>query len=511
MPARLNFNKVNFIQLYGDLFKDVQSSGVFDDSKTFTDSVPKYENGVILQKYTTEKFNPGFDLKKFVLENFSIPDVEEFKQKIEEKTDVTGIEDAIKRSWDVLYRENGKEHPENSTMVHLPYPYITPGGRFRELFYWDSYFTCLGLIHQGHEKLVINICDNFCYLIDQFGFIPNGNRVYFTGRSQPPVFALLIELIAEKIDQDLLKKYIPYCEKEYRYWMDGYDNFNENQNAVKKMVLVGDDEILNRYFENDTTPREEAYKVETDEAQTIREDMRTFFYQNMRAAAESGWDFSSRWFEDYKTVQKIRTTEICPVDLNSLLYLYEIKLAKWYKRIGHNKLNELYLSLAQKRKEVIQKYFWSEDKGCYFDYCWTGNYKTKCYSLATMFPLFAGISNQVQADKIAKTIKDNFLFNGGLVTSLNDSGQQWDFPNGWAPLQWIAIQGLRNYGHNILADEIKSRWLKVCTDSFNRTGYISEKYNVVLPHQEAIKGEYENQVGFGWTNGVIIALLKEKS
>jgi alpha,alpha-trehalase len=506
MPIKPELSKIKYIQLFGDLFNEVQSSGVFSDSKTFPDSVPKNSPLEIMEKYNLEKNNLNFSLKNFVYENFEVPDIKKYEAKLEDKNGQE-MKQTIELIWDVLSRAEDQEPHANSTLINLPNKYVLPGGRFREMYYWDSYFTALGLTKTKPE-LIKDFCNNFCYLIDQIGFIPNGNRIYFSTRSHPPVFTLLVELLSQS-NPECIEKYLPYCEKEYMYWMKGYDNFPETGTAIAKTVLLGEDQILNRYFDPTTSPREEAYKTEIKLGEGIREDLKTFFYQDMRAAAESGWDFSSRWFTDYKNIQTIRATEICPVDLNSLLFYSEKKLSQWYGQTGHPQLAELYSSLANKRKEIINIYCYSEKKGYYFDYCWTENSQTICWSLAGVFPLFTGLANEEQANKVAQNIKKNFLHQGGLTATTNQTGQQWDSPNGWAPLHWITIQGLKKYGHTELADEIKSRWLKTCTDKFDQTHHFFEKYNVVNPNQKAAEAEYKTQVGFGWTNGVIMALLED--
>ncbi|MDQ3239079.1 MAG: trehalase [bacterium] len=507
MAPRININRISYIQLSGELFKDVQMQRIFSDSLTFVDSVPKNDPLEITKKYLDQRGLPSFDLKQFVFDHFHIPSIEKYEEAIGEIGQNNNMDEAIEATWDVLKRTEGNEQ-SHSTLINLPSSYIVPGGRFRALYYWDTYFTSLGLVSSGHSDIVVNMCDNFCYLIDKLGFIPNGNRVYFSSRSQPPVFPLLVELIVK--DEEAIKKYLPYCESEYKYWMNGYDKCNDVYDAVNKSVLVGDDEVLSRYYDPQALPREESYYEDIHSAKDIREDLKSFFYQELRSGAESGWDYSSRWFTDHKTISTIRTTEICPIDLNSLLYIYELKLSKWNKLLGHPKLASLYESLALKRKAVIQKYCYSQDKGFFFDYSWSSKSQTEDYTLAGTFPLFANLATQEQSNIMAKVIAEKFLFDGGLVTTLNNSGEQWDYPNGWAPLQWIAIQGLRNYGHHDLADNIKEKWLTLCENKYKTYHCFAEKYNVVDVNAPAIQGEYENQIGFGWTNGVVQALLNEK-
>ena len=202
-------------------------------------------------------------------------------------------------------------------------------------------------------------------------------------------------------------------------------------------------------------------------------------YSDLRAACESGWDFSTRWFADAQNLGTIKTTEILPVDLNCLLYQLEMTLAKAAKLDGDVDAEANYTEAAEKRKNAILKYFWNEENGHFSDYDFGNGAFTEVPSLAMMFPLFTNISDQDQAASTAKVIEESFLHPGGVVTTLNRSGQQWDAPNGWAPLQWVTIKGLRNYEQTALADDIKSRWVKINTDVFKRTGKLVEKYNVM--------------------------------
>jgi alpha,alpha-trehalase len=231
-------------------------------------------------------------------------------------------------------------------------------------------------------------------------------------------------------------------------------------------------------------------------------------YRHIRAAAESGWDFSSRWFRDGAKMETIQTTRLIPVDLNSLLYFMETLLAKAYEK-QDPELSRDMLTKSEQRKEAIQEYCWNDEKDFFFDYQFAYQQQTGIYSLAAAYPLFCGCATRKQAAGVANIIEEQFLFNGGLITTLAKTGQQWDAPNGWAPLQWIAYKGLKNYGHNKLADKIKTNWLTNNEKIFATTGKMMEKYNVTNTENLAGGGEYPNQDGFGWTNGVYLALLAE--
>jgi len=205
----------------------------------------------------------------------------------------------------------------------------------------------------------------------------------------------------------------------------------------------------------------------------------------------------------------MQTTQIVPVDLNCLLYNLELTLQKCYL-LSHNTAKEqLYRTLSGKRKQSILKYLWSSQQGWFTDYNKKTRKQSTVLSLAGMFPLFFNIANPQQAKLVQSVLQQKFLKGGGLTTTLVDTHQQWDAPNGWAPLQWVAVSGLSNYGYDVLGKDIATRWVKLNTDVYQRTGKLMEKYNVVNIHLEAGGGEYNSQDGFGWTNGVLLALISK--
>jgi len=268
---------------------------------------------------------------------------------------------------------------------------------------------------------------------------------------------------------------------------------------------------MNRYYDNKTTPRPESLNEDTETAAGSRERQADRLYLHLRAGAESGWDFSARWFEDAKDIRTIHTADIIPVDLNCLLYQLESTIANTYDILKQPLLRRKFEKLADRRKKAITKYCWNDEDGFFVDYNFHHQQATGCLSLAGIFPLFAKIATPEQAAAVAKVIEQQFLKDGGLVTTLNITGQQWDAPNGWAPLHWITIQALRNYGHEALANTIKGRWIKTNKDVYNKSHKLVEKYDVIGGDGLGGGGEYPLQDGFGWTNGVLQALLAEDS
>ena len=230
------------------------------------------------------------------------------------------------------------------------------------------------------------------------------------------------------------------------------------------------------------------------------------FYLHNRAACESGWDFSSRWFADGKSKESNRAAEIVPVDLNCLIYFLEFLLYQIYSKENNSQLAQQFQQLAESRKETIETLFWSDENKFFMDYDPINNCTTSVFSLAAVYPLFFNIATKEQAEHVHQRLHDQFLQVGGLQTTLQRTGQQWDSPNGWAPLQWMAYQGLQNYHFHQLANEIRSRWLNLNDQVFKQTGKMTEKYNVV-DQTEGRGGNYPSQDGFGWTNGVYLKLL----
>lgn len=480
------------------LFEQVQERPVFPDSKTFVDCIPRLPLAEILALYEREKHLPGFSLADFISLYFERPRVFGDGHSIHPSATV---EEHIASLWPVLTRPPVLE--ENSSLIPLPFSYVVPGGRFGEIYYWDSYFTMLGLAVSGRMDAVRDMVQNFAYLLDTIGYIPNGNRTYYLGRSQPPFFSLMVELLESHGDPDADRRYLPQLLTEYEFWMKGRDHLSMNKNAIAQVVRMPGGEILNRYYDEQRLPRPESYR-EDRELQEISHQADT--YHHLRAGAASGWDFSSRWFRDPKDLATIHTADFVPVDLNCLLYLLEKKIAVGSTKAGDKEAGWKYARLAEHRKTALLEYAWNDSLSFFTDYNWADNRPSTSLTLAACFPLFVSIASPEQAQQVARRLETDFLRDGGLLTTLEETGQQWDAPNGWAPLQWIAVNGLLNYGYRELADTIRQRWLRLNSDVFRRTGKMMEKYNVVQPQLEAGGGEYPGQDGFGWTNGVYLAL-----
>jgi alpha,alpha-trehalase len=491
-----------FIESLHPLYEAVQCSGIFTDSKYFVDAVPKYSAEEIIAAYTAIKEDTSIDLKNFVETNFSLPAESVSEYSSAKKNITTHLNDL----WEELKRTPAES---GGTLIPLPHEYIVPGGRFREVYYWDSYFTMLGLLVSKKKSLVENMIDNFAYLINEAGFIPNGNRTYYLGRSQPPFFALMVNILAEEKGDAIFLKYQSAIEKEYQFWMKGAEQLNEKNTAIDHVVLPGANTVMNRYWDANTVPRPEAFAEDIHIAKASDNTPETV-YRHIRAAAESGWDFSSRWFADSSNMATILTADLIPVDLNCLLLYMEETLQHIYQLQNDVERVQLFQIKIEQRKSAIQEYCWNENEGCYFDYNFVSKKQVVHFNLATVFPLFFNVATKEQATKVAALIQQKMLQPGGVVTTIYKTGQQWDAPNGWAPLQWMTYKGLKNYGFTTLAAQVKNNWLQNCEKVFAETGKMMEKYNVMDTTVSAGGGEYPNQDGFGWTNGVYLKMKAEE-
>jgi alpha,alpha-trehalase len=487
------------------LFHDVQTKAVFPDSKTFVDCIPKRPLTDIMEEYTEVKDKADFDLREFINHNFDLP----IRPKSTFAADTTlMMEEHLTRLWPVLTRKADQVEPRSS-LIPLPYDYVVPGGRFSEIYYWDSYFTILGLKAQKRYDLIQNMIKNFAHLIDTVGFIPNGNRNYYLTRSQPPFFSLIVREL-EEYDSTASSRYLESLVKEYQFWMNGVDSVKNPGDTFEHVVVAEDGTIMNRYYDKGESPRPEAYKEDYALGQKDKANEKRL-YRDIRSAAESGWDFSSRWFRDGKSIETIHTTDILPVDLNCLMAHLERMIAKGYTLRGESEKASLYTQRSNDRRPALLALCWDDQANYFMDYDFIAKKRTGIKSLAGVYPLFLEMTQKDLAQKASITLKNEFLRQGGLVTTLVDTDQQWDAPNGWAPLQWMAYRGLKNYQLDKLADEIRNRWLRQNTRVYEATGKMMEKYNVTDTTLIAGGGEYPNQDGFGWTNGVALAFLKERA
>jgi alpha,alpha-trehalase len=369
--------------------------------------------------------------------------------------------------WKKLERYNPHD---DGTLIGLPEPYFIPSARndtgfsFEEMYYWDSYFIAQGLIGTPREHRVRGMADNLITMMRRFAVIPNSGRFYMTSRSQPPFLSSFI-MEAYVIDKDKrwLEQAMTVAKHEYRtVWM-GTSQPNWRQ------VFHG----LSRFYDIN-----------------VLDDL---------AEAESGWDMTTRF--------ERKALSYLPVDLNALLYKYERDFQESAKILGYLEEAHEWAKRAMSRKAMMEKYLWDDDKGFYFDYNYMTSKHSPVFSLAAFYPMWAGMDTPETAARIMEHL-DRFESDGGLATSAekpqmrSDIPTQWAYPNGWAPLQLIATQGMERYGYHAQAERLARKWINANLVQFEATGEFYEKYNVVKIEEEPVEGVYPSQSGFGWTNAV---------
>lgn len=390
--------------------------------------------------------------------------------------DVTAEEVRLARDYVAAYwSEVQRFHPkDDESLLGLPKPYLVPSYRaetgfdYNELYYWDSYFMVQGMLDKAHKELVMGILENLSALFKRFKVIPNASRTYLTGRSQPPLLTTFIFDIYDRFEPGTtwLKTNIDLAKQEYKtVWM-GVKKPNERK------VYRG----LSRYYDIN--------------------------YLHALAEAESGWDMTPRF--------ERRALNFLPVDLNALLYKYEVDFARAAQILGNTKEAAEWEAAAAARKEVMNELMWNRLRGLYYDYNYVKEKPGTVSSLAAYFPMWAGMVSDKQAAALVKSLR-KFEHKGGLATTdalplgqyvLGSLPTQWAYPNGWAPLHFIVVQALERYGYHEDARRIALKWVRTNIDWFNTEHLFLEKYNVVSPDKPPVKGLYPSQTGFGWTNAV---------
>ncbi len=487
---------------FQDLFTAVATSGIFPDSKTFADAVPLQPPAKILDEYHTQRPRSGAALRQFVAQRFTLPGVGPVVA-IPPSGAHLPLGAHIDELWVQLERATATV-PRYASALAVPKPYVVPGGRFRELYYWDSYFTMLGLARSGRQDLVQDMVDDFAWLIDTYGHVPNGTRSYYLGRSQPPFFFEMVGLLRPEDPPAAWAQYLPQLRREYAFWMAGAPTL-QGPGAVRRVVKLADGSLLNRYWDDVDAPRDESFREDESLARSSGREPEQL-YRDIRAAAESGWDFSSRWLRDPRSLASIDTTQIVPVDLNSLLFGLEQAIRAGCERQGDRACSAEFAQRAAERRRAIDRFLWDDARGAYADYRWSEHQHTPVLSAATLYPLFESLASATQAQRVATAVRASLLARGGLATTVLRTGLQWDAPNGWAPLQWIAVRGLKDAGQTSLAAAIACRWLVTVTSAYQHSGRLVEKYNVQTQAGGG-GGEYPLQDGFGWTNGVTRQLM----
>jgi alpha,alpha-trehalase len=402
-------------------------------------------------------------------------------------------------------------------LLYLPHPYVVPGGRFNEMYGWDSYFIQVGLVRDNEIELAQNTVDNFLYEIENYGKILNANRTYYLSRSQPPFLTqMILNVYRRKRDLNWLRATVPAIEKYYRFWTSephltgetGLSRYYDLGEGPAPEVLSDERDAQGRTHYDRVKEYYRTHEVQDyDVGQYYdkeKDELLPLFYKGDRSMRESGFDPSNR-FGPFN----IDIIHYDPVCLNSLLYLMETDAAAIMRTLGRTRDARRWLARAEARRRIVNRLMWDEKDGLYYDYNFDKRAVRRYPFATTFYPLWVGIADRMQA---ARLVSNLHLFErpGGLQTSTNASGNQWDAPFGWAPLQMIAVEGLRRYGYAEEADRITADFLSTILKEFIQHSTIVEKYDVVRRESEikgGIKFGYDyNVIGFGWTNAAFTDL-----
>ncbi|XP_047104847.1 trehalase-like [Schistocerca piceifrons] len=455
-----------------------------------------------------EKWNPpDWKPSPVFLKKIKDPRLWEFAKKL------NGIWKFLGRRITDLVREN----QELYSIIYMPYGVIIPGGRFREIYYWDSYWIIRGLLKCEMYYTARGILANFLLMVRQFGLVPNGGRIYYTGRSQPPLLLPMVKSYMDATnDIDFLREHLDTLEKEYSFWIG---------NRTVTVTKGGKKYRMARYFDDTPGPRPESYREDIHSGQTFHtEQEKMSFYSEIKAAAESGLDFTSRWFikqgANKGVLTDTKTRYIIPVDLNAIMYWNSFILSRFSKEMGLIKKASYYSNMARDWLEAVDKVLWHEDLGIWLDYDILNQKRREYFCTTNLTPLWAGCFYKDRAEELAERIVnyvDSYKivkYPGGIPTTLEQTGQQWDFPNAWPPHQDLVISALEatNDPRALrMAREWALRWVYNNYRAWVDTKVMHEKYDVTVFGAPGSGGEYESQMGFGWTNGLVIDLMDRYS
>ncbi|KAJ8949090.1 hypothetical protein NQ318_016994 [Aromia moschata] len=459
----------SLVYCQGELLDTVQRARVFDDSKTFVDMIQVNSANVTLKNFEVFMKSTAYkptdeEVQQFVEDNFdSEGELEdwtptdyksnpEFLKKISDIV-VRDFARSLVSIWPTLGRrvkEEVKANPDRHSLISVPNGFIVPGGRFRELYYWDSYWIIKGLLLSEMAETARGMLENFLSLIERYGFVPNGSRVYYLNRSQPPLLSLMVGLYVEATkDIAWLKSNVDTLEAELKWWL---------RNRVVDIEKDGVKYSLAHYASQSGTPRPESYYEDVRTCTSYNETGKEDCYKNLKSGAESGWDFSSRWIFDpnggtNSNLTHVETRRVVPVDLNSYLCRAFQELSGFYKLLGDTDKSIQWSEEANSLQKSIEQVLYDRDDGIWYDYDAEMDRPRKMFFASNFAPLWAecydASSKGEYGSRAAKYFADKGIddYNGGIPTSLEQSGEQWDFPNAWPPLQEVVIVGLLKTGN----------------------------------------------------------------
>ncbi|PON73594.1 Glycoside hydrolase [Parasponia andersonii] len=509
------------------LYVDLSLKHNLSDSELGFDKLVRSANGSVsvtdLSKYMVNYFEcAGDDLVYTKPEDF-VPKPSGFLPKVKNQ-EVRNWALKVHSLWMHLSRKvsaDVRKRPELHTLIPLPGPVIIPGSRFREVYYWDSYWVIRGLLASKMYDTAKAIVTNLISLMEEYGHVLNGARTYYTNRSQPPLLSAMVREIFKKTgDLEFAKECLPALIKEHKFWTSGIHKVTIQDAQARNHTLT-------RYYAMWDKPRPESSTLDKEFASNISSVAeKKHFYREVASTAESGWDFSTRWMRNPANFTTLATTSILPVDLNAFILGIELDISFLSKVTGDYTVSKHFLKTSQARKKAIEFVFWNAQTGQWHDYwlsnsqckrvqTWkTSNQNQKAFA-SNFIPLWikSFYSDALLVDKVTKSLRKSGLVHpAGIATSLTISGQQWDFPNGWAPIQHMIIEGLARSGSKearSVAEDIAVRWIRTNYVTFKKTGTMHEKYDVERCGHFGGGGEYVPQTGFGWSNGVVLALLEE--
>lgn len=389
------------------------------------------------------------------------------------------VKSFIRANWGKCVKHNQKS---DGTFIGMPYPYTVPAvGCFDEMYYWDTYFTNIGLMICGNYELAKNNVDNMFYLIDKYGFMPNGNRTYYLKNSQPPFLSCMVrDLYNHYKDRVWLSAAYDILEREYVFWQ------------TKRMSKIG----LNHYDWN-FAAEEEGLSKSFAQRVGIAPNIENYkLARHTVASCESGWDMNPRWgYECYN---------FAPPDLNSLMFMFERNMEFFGSELnksGHDKWNK---RAERRRRLMLDKM--DDGSGVLLDYNFETGELSRVFSAASFFPMFAGLADKRGAEALVKQLYRLEADYGILTCEKNNTEgtYQWDYPNGWACLQYVVAAGLDRYGYKDDAKRIAEKYIKLADKVFAETNNLWEKYNVADGTLD-VAGEYEQPAMMGWSAGVYLA------
>lgn len=523
----------SMIYCHGPLLDTVQMAGLYNDSKTFVDMKMKLSANITMEHFYEMMNRTGShptkaDIQEFVNQNFD-PEGSEFEDW--RPTDwkdnpsfLKNIKDPLLNQWaselNRLWLSLGrkmksevKDNQDQYSIIYVDNPVIVPGGRFREFYYWDSYWIIKGLLLSEMRSTARGMILNFINIVERIGFIPNGGRIYYVMRSQPPFLIPMVRLLMDdSYDEQFLRTHIHSMDKEFDYWMTNHTVDVEHDGHKYKMM---------RYNSMSQGPRPESYKEDVDVARHFEKyEDKEELYSELKAAAESGWDFSSRWFilngTNKGNLTNLKTRSIIPVDLNSVMCWNAQLMAEFHTSLDNHDKAQYYRDLHARFMDAIEQVLWHEDVGVWLDYSLESRRRRDYFYPTNVAPLWTKCYDQARKDYYVSRVINYLdkikvdIFEGGIPSTFEHSGEQWDYPNAWPPLQYIVVMGLADTGVPEAVrygTEIATKWVRSNFEVWKQKAAMLEKYDATIFGGYGGGGEYVLQTGFGWSNGVIMAML----